>query len=102
MAGNTVAPIQNFGGPVDTAPSIQSTTAKERALNRSVSAAVQTVNESQYLGSDRSVTFSVDHASRLPVIKVVDTSTNQVVEQWPPEYLLQLAADTQRLTRDSG
>jgi uncharacterized FlaG/YvyC family protein len=101
MAGNTVAPLQGVGGAVD-AVSIQAATAAERTFNRTLSAAVQTVNESQYLGADRSVTFSVDQASRLPVVKVVDTSTNEVVEQWPPEYLLQLAADVQKLTRDSG
>jgi uncharacterized FlaG/YvyC family protein len=102
MAGNTVASLQDFGGAVAAASSTQTTTATERAFNRSVSEAVQTVNESQYLGAGRSVTFSVDQASRLPVVKVVDTSTNEVVDQWPPEYLLQLAADVKNLTRDSG
>jgi uncharacterized FlaG/YvyC family protein len=102
MAGNTVASIQDFGGAVAAASSIQKTTAAEQTVKRSISAAVQTVNESQVLGADRSVTFSVDHATRLPVVKVVDTSTNEVVKQWPPEYLLQLAADVKNSTRDSG
>lgn len=103
MAGNTVAALQGLASGVNAGSQISATTtAAERTYNRTVSAAAQTVNESQYLGSDRSVTFSVDPASRLPVVKVVDTSTNEVVEQWPPEYLLELAADVQKLTRDSG
>ena len=102
MAGNSVSPIQGFGGAGIAASPVPSTTSEERALNRAVSSAVQTVNESQYLGSDRSVTFSVDQATRLPVVKVVDTSTNEVVEQWPPEYLLQLAADADKQTEYSG
>ena len=101
MAGNTVASLQGLGGAVDAVSSIQATTPAERTLMRSISAAVRAVNESQYLGADRSVTFSVDHASRMPVVKVVDTSTHEVVEQWPPEYLLRLAAYAKKLTRDS-
>ncbi len=72
MAGNTVASLQDFGGALAAVSSIQAATTAERVLNRSVSAAVQTVNESQVLGADRSVTFSVDHATRLPVVKVVE------------------------------
>lgn len=87
------------------APAIQGPagpTAEERALSRSVAAAVQALNEAGYVGQGREVTFSLDPATRRPVTKVVDTATNEVLQQWPPEYLLQLAADTKRLTRDSG
>jgi hypothetical protein len=73
-----------------------------RALNRSVSAGVQAVNDAGYLGDGREVTVSVDQETKRPVIQVVDTSTKEVLQQWPPEYLLQIAADTQKLTRDSG
>jgi uncharacterized FlaG/YvyC family protein len=102
MAQNSVVPLQALA---TTAPAITpraAPTTEERALNRSVSAAVQTLNDAGYPGSGREVTFSVDHATKLPVIKVVDTSTQKVLEQWPPEYLLQLAADANKLTRDSG
>jgi uncharacterized FlaG/YvyC family protein len=76
--------------------------AEERALTRSVAAAAQTLNEAGVAGEGREVTFSFDQATRRPVIKVVETSTKEVVQQWPPEYLLQLAADTRRIARDSG
>ena len=71
-------------------------------MNRSVSAAVQTLTDAGYPGNGREVTFSVDQATKRPVIQVVDTSTKEVLEQWPPEYLLQIAADVDKITRDSG
>jgi uncharacterized FlaG/YvyC family protein len=75
---------------------------EERARNRSLAAAASAVNEAGYAGEGRAVLFSVDQTTRQPVIRIVDTGTNKVVEQWPPEYLLELAADTTRKMRDSG
>src|SRR5579863_3113759 len=98
----SVTPVQALTSnePVNTglAPS----TAQSRALNRSVSEAVHTMNEAGYAGDGREVTFSVDQATKQPVIKVIDTATNRVLLQWPPEYLLQIAADAKKLTGNSG
>lgn len=77
-------------------------TSESRALNLSLSAAVQTVNEAGYAGNGREVTFSVDQATKQPVIKVIDTTTKEVLRQWPPEYLLQIAADAKKLADDAG
>jgi len=98
----SITPIQGLAGAASPIAPPAVPTTEERALNRSVSAAVQTVNDAGYPGDGREVTFSVDQATKRPVIKVVDTSTKEVLQQWPPEYLLQLAADAQKLTRDSG
>src|SRR5579863_6923663 len=98
MAENALASIPVLTGVVTAAPAGATTTAEERAMNRSVATAAQTVNEANYLGRSRAVTFSVDHSTRLPVVTVVDTSTNEVVEQWPPAYLLQLAAEVKKTT----
>ncbi len=103
MGQNSVTPILGFVGVIPAAgPPSASTTAQQRQFNSSIAEAARTVNDSGYLGSDREVTFSVDQATRLAVVKVVDTSTNEVLEQWPPEYLLQMAAETKNRTRDSG
>jgi flagellar protein FlaG len=80
----------------------QSSSKEELAYNRAVSAAVQTLNDSGYAGAGREVTISLDQATRRPVIKVVDTATNEVIQQWPTQYVLQLAADSQKSGRDSG
>ncbi len=63
------------------------------SLNRAISAAVGKLNEAGYAGEGREVTFSIDQSTRKTVIKVIDTSTKEVITQWPPEYLLQLAAE---------
>jgi len=66
-----------------------------RAFNSAVSGAVHTLNESGLVGEGREVTFSLDRATHIPVVKVVDTSTQEVITQWPPEYAIRLAESTQ-------
>jgi uncharacterized FlaG/YvyC family protein len=115
MAQFSVAPVQSTAlaaaasalaapGAQDalSAPATKSPTKEERAYDRSVSAAVQTLNDSGYAGAGREVTISLDQATRRPVVKVVETSTNEVLQQWPSQYVLQLAADSQKSGRDSG
>jgi uncharacterized FlaG/YvyC family protein len=80
--------------PEQTTPVVSS--AESRALNRAVSTAVQQLNDAGYAGAGREVTFSVDRASQLPVIKVVDATTREIISQWPLEYVLQLAAETKK------
>src|SRR5689334_12798173 len=70
--------------------------AESRALNRAVSQAVGTLNGMGYAGDDREITFSVDRQTQSPIIRVVDAQTKEVLQQWPPEYLLQIAADLKK------
>lgn len=95
-------PAASLQGTVQPASFVTITTPQARAFTRSVAAAVQTVNDTGYLGRGREVTFSVDQATKMPIIKVIDTSSKEVIEQWPPEYLLELAAEAQKPMRDSG
>jgi len=75
----------------------------QRDLNRSVAHAVAQLNESGYLGEGREALFSVDRSTRLPVVKVIDTDTREVINQWPPEFALRLAqSQTANNTGDSG
>ena len=66
---------------------------EERSLNSSVSTAVRQLNDAGYVGKGREVTFSIDRASRQPVITVIDSQSKEVITQWPPKYLLALADD---------
>jgi len=102
MTQISAASVQTLASTAPAGIAPASPTAKDRALNRSVSAAVQTLNDAGYAGNGREVTFSIDQATKRTVIKVVDTSTKEVLQQWPPEYVLQLAAESNKLTRDSG
>jgi uncharacterized FlaG/YvyC family protein len=56
---------------------------------------VRTLNESGIVGEGREVTFSLDRATHIPIVKVVDTSTREVISQWPPEYAIRLAQISQ-------
>jgi uncharacterized FlaG/YvyC family protein len=98
----SITPIQGLAGAASPIAPTAVPTTEQRALNRSVSAAVQTLNDAGYAGDGRQLTYSLDPATGRPVTNVIDTSTKQVLERWPPEYLLQIAADAQKLTRDSG
>lgn len=55
--------------------------------------AVKKLNESQYLGSDRQLTFVIDRESRRVLLQIVDRETGEVVQQVPPEYVLRAARE---------
>jgi uncharacterized FlaG/YvyC family protein len=73
----------------NTAPAAATTTAE----NRSIAKAVRDLNAVNYAGDGREVSFSVDRASKEPVITVIDSATKEVITQWPPKYLLALASE---------
>ncbi len=54
--------------------------------------AAKSVNASGILGQNQLV-FVMDRQTHRPVFRVVDRSTQQVVTQIPPEYVLRLAQD---------
>jgi len=64
---------------------------EQAANNRNLIQAVQAENQAGILGDQNEITFQMDRNSRMPVIQIIDRSTKQVVEQIPPEYILQLA-----------
>ena len=76
-------------------------TPEARAFNVSVTAAVGKLNSANYAGTGREVSFSIDPASRQPVIRVIDSDTKEVVTQIPAKYVLDLADDYYSQTRDS-
>jgi uncharacterized FlaG/YvyC family protein len=82
-----------------TIPVANATTSGERAFNVSVATAVRQLNDAGLAGDGREVTYSIDAATREPVVKVIDSQTKEVINQWPPKYALALAAESQ--TKDS-
>ena len=70
--------------------SLSQVSTEEAAQRRQLLQAAQSVNESGVLGRNELV-FMLDRQTHKPVIRVVDRSTQQVVSQIPPEYVLQLA-----------
>jgi uncharacterized FlaG/YvyC family protein len=65
----------------------------DRALAQALSNAALRLNDVGYPGAGREITFSLDPATRLPLIEIVDQETREVLSQWPSAYLLELAAE---------
>lgn len=76
-----------------TAPVQAPVPAAQAAENRQLIQTVKALNESQFSGANQEFTFAVDRATHRLVVRIVDTKTNELVEQLPAEYLLRLAQD---------
>ncbi len=53
--------------------------------------AVAKINKSGLLGQEKELTFQMDRDTGRPVIRVVNRQTREVVQQIPPEYVLNVA-----------
>lgn len=92
MGEISTSPISTAGPAIPAGTSGLPLPGEQRAALKAISKAVRTLNEVQYAGEGREVAFSVDPASRKPVVRVVDTNTKEIIVQWPSSYVLQLAA----------
>jgi len=72
-------------------------TGSAASVNRSLATAVRDLNDVNYAGSGREVNLSIDRVTRQPVITVIDAETRKVITQWPPQYLLDVAAEINSL-----
>jgi uncharacterized FlaG/YvyC family protein len=75
------------------APAAAAIPPEQAVANRDVIQAVKALNAAATFGNQNEITFQVDRASRLPVIRIVDRETKEVVDQIPPEYILRLAEE---------
>jgi uncharacterized FlaG/YvyC family protein len=63
------------------------------AENRDIVQAIKALNAASSFGDNNELSFMLDRNTKLPVIRVINKDTKEVVEQIPAEYLLQLAAE---------
>jgi flagellar protein FlaG len=82
-----ITSLQPAASSLATSPQV---TAEEAAQRRQLVQAAQSVNQSGVLGQNQLV-FLLDRETHRAVIRVVDRTTQQVISQIPPEYVLQLA-----------
>ena len=68
-------------------------TSDQIAERRQLVLAAKTINESEVLGAQNEVVFVMDRVSNRAIMRVVNRTTQEVVMQVPPEYLLQLAKE---------
>ena len=63
------------------------------AENRDIVQAVKALNAASSFGDNNELSFMLDRNTKLPVIRIVNSATKEVVEQIPAEYILQLAQE---------
>ena len=68
----------------------------QAAENRNLVQAVKALNSAQSFGDQNELTFLLDRNTRLPVIRIVDRKTKEVIDQIPPEYVLRLAEELRK------
>lgn len=76
--------------------SVATVTPAQRVEQAQLIRAVEALNEAQVFGFRSELTFSLDRATKRPVMKLVDKETQEVIRQIPPEYVLRLAEDLGR------
>ncbi len=71
--------------------------------SRQLVTAVRALNQSEFSGEDRQLQFVRDPGTRLPVIKIVQPSTGEVIDQIPPEVVLRAFESLQSMgKKESG
>jgi len=65
---------------------------------RQLVTAGRALNKSELLGQDRQLQFSRDPATRMPVIKIVQPNTGEVIEQIPAEQVLRAFESLEQLS----
>ncbi len=62
----------------------------QAAENRELIQTVRALNATQFAGENREFTFTLDRETHRPVLRLIDTQTKEVLEQFPAEYLLRV------------
>ncbi len=70
--------------PVSTPPQIA-------AQNLELIQAVRSIDATEHFGMDSELTFTMDRKTLKPVIRVINSKTKELIQQLPPEYVLELA-----------
>ena len=93
------SPVAGTDTEVTPVTAVASRTPAERQSLRDVLNSVRSLNEAGVAGEGREIAFSIDRVTRLPVVKVVDVNSKEVVVQWPADYVLRLAANLEKQAR---
>ena len=85
----------NRGIPVLASPTSVAPVDNSASTNRDVVQAVKALNGAEMFGENE-LTFQKDPHTHRMVIKIVNKKTQELVQQIPPEYVLELAQDLKR------
>ena len=66
--------------------------ASPAAQSRALATAVQKLNESPLIPDNRELSMSIDPKTKIPVVRVLDSTTHEILDQLPAEYVLRVTA----------
>ncbi|MDP2999146.1 MAG: flagellar protein FlaG [Bryobacterales bacterium] len=67
--------------------------AEHAAENREIVTAIKSINATELSGSNSELTFVFDRLSKRAVVRLIDKTTRNVIQQIPPEYMLRWAQE---------
>jgi uncharacterized FlaG/YvyC family protein len=70
-------------------PAVEPVRSEDPAITRQMATAVRALNQSGLYGEDRQLQFARDPQTKAMVIQVVQPSTGEVIDQIPPETVLE-------------
>src|ERR1044071_1942214 len=99
---NITAFQANLASPgVDPQNSPEGPGAQQAAKNREVIRAIHALNTKEAFGPGSELRFSLDRSTGRPLIQIVDRTTNEVLNQIPPQEVLRLDAVLSQLQSQS-
>ena len=84
-------------GTVDAQNSPEGPAPEQAAQNREIARAIRAINDKEVFGPGSELRFAVDRGTGRALIRIVDRTTNEVLNQIPPEAVLRLAAALEEL-----
>jgi flagellar protein FlaG len=76
--------------------SAQVTPPKPTQSQKALLQAVKTVNAAEMFGQENELTFKIDKAAGIAVVRIVNRETGELVEQIPTEEVLKMAEESNR------
>ena len=77
-----------LAAPVSPAPTVP---VPSKTASREIATAVQTLNQNGLAGQDREFSIAIDAKTKVPVVRIVDSNTRELIEQIPSQAILDLA-----------
>ncbi len=76
---------------VTLAPAPVPVPSEQLTQQRELIQAIKALNKAELFGQNSELTFALDRETRRLVVRIVDRTTNELIRQIPPEYVLRLA-----------
>ena len=87
-----ISSVNNFASALGTA--VQPAPTKLSEDQKTLIQAVKVVNAAEMFGQENELTFVIDRAARIAVVRIVNKKSGEVVQQIPNEQVLKMADES--------